>query len=278
LKCASACKRTASNERANIRLKVCVEVAAVIAISHLTKSFHSNDRGEFIVLNDVSFDVEANEFMCILGPSGCGKSTILNILSGLDAPTSGESRLFGTTRSQPSIGYVFQEPRLLAWRSVSDNIRLVLQHLPISEREKSRRIEEALEQVNLTEFARAYPYQLSGGMQARVAIARALATDPDFLLMDEPFSSLDEITARSMRKLLLQLWEHKKKTILFVTHNIFEATFLADRLVLMSARPGQIYKLLVNDLPRPRDYEDPAVFAASAKIAKDFLTHVVSPE
>jgi ABC-type nitrate/sulfonate/bicarbonate transport system ATPase subunit len=131
-----------------------------------------------------------------------------------------------------------------------------------------------LGQVGLIDFADAYSYQLSGGMQSRVSIARALATDPELLLMDEPFSSLDEITGRSMRKLFLELWEQRRKTILFVTHNMFEATFLADRIIVMSARPGRIHNVIENTLPRPRDYEDPAVFAASAAISKDFLRDV----
>src|SRR5262245_6791862 len=172
-----------------------MRVPAAVTISHLTKSFHSNDGGDLVALKDVSFEVEHNEFVCILGPSGCGKSTILNILSGLETPTSGETRYFGGERSkQSSIGYIFQEPRLLPWRTVSDNLSFVLQNRPLRQEEKSNRIKEALEQVGLTNFANAYPYQLSGGMQSRVSIARALATDPDLLLMDEPFSSLDEIT------------------------------------------------------------------------------------
>lgn len=254
-------------------------MASVVSISNLTKTFESNDRGDLVVLKDVSFEVQQNEFVCILGPSGCGKSTILNILSGLEHATAGEARFGGrSVRRHPSIGYIFQEPRLLPWRTVSENIRLVLQPLGLDERQQSERIDESLGQVGLTEFARSYPYQLSGGMQARVSIARALATDPDLLLMDEPFSSLDEITGRSMRKLFLNLWERRRKTILFVTHNIFEATFLADRLIMMSARPGRIYQTIVNDLPRPRDYEDPKVFAVSARITKDFLRNIETPE
>jgi ABC-type nitrate/sulfonate/bicarbonate transport system ATPase subunit len=203
----------------------------------------------------------------------------LNILSGLETPTSGNATFFeGDPSRKSSIAYVFQEQRLLPWKTVRDNLWFVMRHLAPPEREKADRIQQALEQVGLTDFANAYPYQLSGGMQARVAIARALAKDPDLLLMDEPFSSLDEITGRSMRKLFLDVWEKKRKTILFVTHNIFEATFLADRLIVMSTKPGQIYKTIINDLSRPRDYEDPAVFAASARIAKDFLHNVVTAE
>ncbi len=246
-----------------------------VILSHLTKRFTTQDGGSLNVLDDISFDVGQNEFICILGPSGCGKSTILNILCGLEAPSVGEANVLKRSPSrQPSIGYIFQEPRLLPWMTVENNLRFVLQSQVLSNRDASTRVSDALAEVGLTEFAAAYPHQLSGGMQARVSIARALATDPDILLMDEPFSSLDELTGRSMRKLFLQLWEQRKKTILFVTHNMFEATFLADRIVIMSARPGRIYKIIENTLPRPRDYEDPAVFTASAAISKDFLHNV----
>jgi ABC-type nitrate/sulfonate/bicarbonate transport system ATPase subunit len=230
-------------------------VTAAVTISHLTKSFQSNDKGDLIVLKDVSFEVEPNEFVCILGPSGCGKSTILNILSGLETPSSGDATFFdGDPSRQSSIGYIFQEPRLLPWQTVSDNIRFVLKHLPLPEQEKSARIQEALQQVGLTEFAQSYPYQLSGGMQARVAIARALAKDPDLLLMDEPFSSLDEITARRLRAELIGTWSRNKKTVLFVTHDIAEASFLADKIVIYTPKPTRIARILKVDLPRPRSY------------------------
>jgi ABC-type nitrate/sulfonate/bicarbonate transport system ATPase subunit len=251
-------------------------VAVAVSISDLNKRFVTNDLAELVVLKNISFEVKQNELICILGPSGCGKSTILNILSGLEAPTAGEARLFAKHPDRPSsVGYIFQEPRLLPWRTVQDNLQFVLKPLSLPADEEAHRISDALSEVGLSQFAKAYPYQLSGGMQSRVAIARALATDPELLLMDEPFSSLDELTARSMRKLFLRLWESRKKTILFVTHNIFEATFLADRIIIMSANPGEIYKIIVNELPRPRDYEDPEVFAASARIAKDFMNNVV---
>ena len=246
-----------------------------VTIRNLTKRFTTQDGGRLNVLDDVSFEVGQNEFICILGPSGCGKSTILNILCGLEAPTSGNTSVVNATSSRrPALGYVFQEPRLLPWMTVENNLRFILRSQSFSEHDVSTRVEAALMEVGLTEFATAYPHQLSGGMQARVSIARALASDPDILLMDEPFSSLDELTGRSMRKLFLQLWEQRKKTILFVTHNMFEATFLADRIVIMSARPGRIYKIIKNPLPRPRDYEDTAVFATSAAISKDFLQNV----
>lgn len=254
-------------------------MAAAVVIKNLTKLFQTSSGHLLNVLDDISFDVEKNEFICILGPSGCGKSTILNVLSGLEAPTSGETRIhYDKASGRPSIGYIFQEPRLLPWLTVRDNIRFVLRSLDLTDTQIAERTDDALTQVGLKDFADAYSYQLSGGMQARVSIARALATDPELLLMDEPFSSLDEITGRNMRKLFLELWEKRKKTILFVTHNMFEATFLADRIIVMSDRPGRIYKIIENNLARPRDYEDPAIFSASAALTKDFLQNVAKAE
>jgi ABC-type nitrate/sulfonate/bicarbonate transport system ATPase subunit len=226
-------------------------------------------------LQDVSFEVAENEFLCILGPSGCGKSTILNVLSGLEPITAGDVTIHGRSRSsEPLIGYVFQEPRLLPWLTARQNIEFAVDQLRLPQTESDSRIRENLELVGLSQFSSAYPHELSGGMQQRIAIARAFAVDPHILLMDEPFSSLDEITARSMRKLLLELWEHRRKTIMFVTHNMFEAAFLSDRILLMTRHPGRIYKAITTGLPRPRDYEDPKIFAASTSIARDFLREI----
>ena len=228
-----------------------------------------------MALRDVSFEVVENEFLCILGPSGCGKSTILNILSGLESVTAGEATIQGRDRSsQPLIGYIFQEPRLLPWLTAAENIKFAVDQLRLPQKEAEARIRESLELVGLSKFSSAYPHELSGGMQQRVSIARALAVDPHILLMDEPFSSLDEITARGMRKLLLDLWEHRKKTIMFVTHNMFEAAFLSDRILLMTRHPGTIYKAIITGLPRPRNYEDPNIFAVSTSISRDFLREI----
>ena len=228
-----------------------------------------------MALQDVSFEVAENEFLCILGPSGCGKSTILNILSGLEPVTAGDVTIHGRDRSANFlIGYIFQEPRLLPWLTARENVKFAVDQLHLPQTDSEARIRESLELVGLTKFSSAYPHELSGGMQQRVAIARAFAVDPHILLMDEPFSSLDEITARGMRKLLLELWEQRRKTIMFVTHNMFEAAFLSDRILLMTRHPGTIYKAITTGLARPRDYEDPEIFAVSTKIARDFLREI----
>jgi len=246
----------------------------VIVVKQLGKWFSTTQGDELRALDDVSFQVEENEFLCILGPSGCGKSTILNIFCGLEAPSDGSVTIRTGPSGRPSVGYIFQEARLLPWRTVIQNVNFVVDPLPLDAKEAKRRITESLELVGLATFAHAYPHELSGGMQQRVALARALATDPDILLMDEPFSSLDEITAREMRNMLLQLWERRKKTIVFVTHNMFEAAFLSDRILLMTRRPGKIYRTVITGLPRPRNYDDPNVFAVSVNVARDFLRDI----
>ena len=252
-----------------------LSITAAITIRNLGKSFVTSGGHDLMALQDVSFEVAENEFLCILGPSGCGKSTILNVLSGLEPVTAGDVTIHGRERSsQPLIGYIFQEPRLLPWATASENVKFAVDQLHLPPSESEARIRESLELVALSKFSSAYPHELSGGMQQRVAIARALAVDPHILLMDEPFSSLDEITARGMRKLLLELWEQRKKTIMFVTHNMFEAAFLSDRILLMTRHPGTIYKAISTGLPRPRDYEDPNIFAVSTNISRDFLREI----
>jgi NitT/TauT family transport system ATP-binding protein len=246
----------------------------VIVVKQIGKWFSTTQGEELRALDDVSFQVEENEFLCILGPSGCGKSTLLNIFSGLDMPSDGSVTIRTGPSGRPSVGYIFQEARLLPWRTVIQNVHFVVDPLPLAQAEAKRRITESLELVGLANFAHAYPHELSGGMQQRVALARALATDPEILLMDEPFSSLDEITAREMRNMLLELWERKKKTIVFVTHNMFEAAFLSDRILLMTRRPGKIYRTVVTGLPRPRNYDDPNVFAVSVNVSRDFLRDI----
>ena len=248
---------------------------AEITIANLDKVYHSQAHATGLqALERVSFDVADQEFVCILGPSGCGKSTILNILSGLDNTFQGEIRVAGRPLGSGHgvrIGYVFQEPRLLPWLTVADNLRFALECEGIPRADWEARLARYLGLVGLGGFERAYPHQLSGGMQQRASIARSFAVEPDVLLMDEPFSGLDEITARRLRKELLRIWSATQKTILFVTHNCYEATFLADRILLMTSRPGRVYEEVAVDLPRPRDYDDPQLFAVNAGIVRNFL-------
>ena len=203
----------------------------------------------------IDFEVFEAERFILLGPSGCGKSTALRLIAGLSAPTSGSigvSRPAGETRAANSIGFVFQEPTLMPWTSVRENVRLPLKlaHMPAAE--ANARIHEALTQVGLSEFADAYPRELSGGMKMRVSLARALVTDPDILLMDEPFAALDEITRFRLNNDLLALWRNLRKTVIFVTHSVFESVYLSQRVIVMTQRPGRIGAEISIDAPEPR--------------------------
>lgn len=253
---------------------------AKIKVDNLVKVYPTAGNPDgLLALSNANFEVNDQEFVCILGPSGCGKSTILNIVSGLDASFKGDVLINGTSiRSnvyrKPRMGYVFQEPRLLPWLTVEKNIYFALKCDGIPESRWKKAASEALELVGLTGFERSYPHQLSGGMQQRASIARSFAVDPDILLMDEPFSALDEITARNLRKNLLSIWNKMRKTIMFVTHNAFEATFLADRILLMTRRPGKVYEEVSVGLSRPRAYDDLGLFELNTKIVKNFLHHI----
>jgi NitT/TauT family transport system ATP-binding protein len=247
---------------------------AVITLQRLSKVYRSraHPRG-LVALEDASLAVGDREFVCLLGPSGCGKTTVLNVLSGLDQDYIGEVRVAGDLLSRNGmhpfrIGYVFQEPRLLPWLTVRGNLEFALGSVAIPRSEWRDRADVWLNRVGLSDFAEAHPHELSGGMQQRTAIARAFAVDPELLLMDEPFSGLDELTARSMRELLLELWQETKKTVIFVTHNCFEACFVADRILVFSARPGRVREEIRVGLPRPRDYENSRLFEMSVAVTR----------
>ena len=202
---------------------------------------------------DLKFSVRGGEFVCLLGPSGCGKTTMLNIIAGLDRDYEGKIALpAAASRPRPVIGYVFQTPRLLPWRTVQQNIDLVLN----AAQDRSGIVDELLEATGLAEFRHAYPERLSVGMTRRVALARAFAVRPDLLLMDEPFVSLDEPTAQRLRSLLLDIWQARPTTVLFVTHDTREAAQLADRVVLLTPSPGSVRSIVAIDTPR-RDRTDP---------------------
>ena len=232
-------------------------------INVLNKTFH--DAHPLEVLRDVLFNIDPEKFVCVLGPSGCGKSTLLRLISGLDTDFQGSIILGGRTVKSPArdCGIIFQEHRLLPWLSVKDNIQFSM----YSNQKKGEEIVDSLLRLlDLKNFANAYPHQLSGGMAQRVALARSLANLPDLLLLDEPFSALDEITRRRLQEELQHILSQKKTTALMVTHNIEEAIFLSDRILVMSKRPGRIVKSFSVDLPKPRIRTDEAFIALQTKI------------
>ena len=232
-------------------------MAPFIRAQNLTLSFRPKNRESVIALKDFSLEVGRGEFVSIVGPSGCGKSTFLNLLLGLIKPDSGEMKLDGTPITGPGQerAMVFQEFGLLPWRTVRANVELGLELKGMPTPQRAERAAELINLVGLKDFARHYPHELSGGMKQRVGLARALATEPEVLLMDEPFAALDAQTRDLMQMELLQIWEHTKKTVLFVTHSIEEAAYLSDRVIVLTARPGRTKDILNIDLPRPRDYE-----------------------
>jgi NitT/TauT family transport system ATP-binding protein len=226
-----------------------------IVLDRVNLSFQT-ERGVLQALSDISLAVADGEFVALLGPTGCGKSSLLRLVSDLLAPTSGIIRVregpASAARRENQFGFVFQEPALLSWRSALGNVQLPLEVVGFPAQARRARCEELLDSVGLLKFKDAYPHELSGGMKQRVAIVRALAWRPSILLMDEPFSALDELTRGQLQDDLLQLWNQERKTVLFVTHNISEAVYLADRVVVMSPHPGRIKTILPIDLPRPR--------------------------
>ncbi|WP_219219620.1 ABC transporter ATP-binding protein [Variovorax boronicumulans] len=240
-----------------------------IQISGLSKSFDSGGVRR-TVLSDVDLRIAVGEVVGLVGPSGCGKSTLLNIVAGLDLAHTGSVTIQGRPIGEQlgagfRVAYVFQEPRLLPWFTLTQNLAFVLEAGGFARSEWAGRIATVLEAVNLAEFRDFYPAQLSGGMQQRAAIARAFCIDPDILLLDEPFSALDELTARTLRQSLLALWERFRTTVVFVSHNAYEAAFLADRILVMG-RGAITQEIDLRGTPRPRSYDDTAVFEASKQV------------
>ena len=228
----------------------------LIAVDSVCRVFTSGAR-TVNALEYISFEVHTSEFVSIVGPSGCGKSTLLKILSGLLPASSGKIEISGKAVKEPleNVGMVFQAPVLLKWRPVLGNILLPVEFAKRNVAGYMERARSLIRLVGLEGFEEMYPHQLSGGMQQRVSLCRALVTDPQLLLMDEPFGALDAMTRDELDLELLRLWEEKKKTVLFVTHSIQEAVFLSDRVFVMSARPGRLLEALSIDLPRPRTLE-----------------------
>lgn len=225
----------------------------LVTVQGLSATF-SDGNGDLQALVDINFSVDRHQFVCVLGPSGCGKSTLLRILGGLLNPTSGQVTFRGETLRGPrqDVGFVFQNANLMPWRTVFENIALPLEVQHIINGDRQRQIQDLIDQVGLEGFEDWLPRDLSGGMAQRVAIARALVHDPDVLLLDEPFGALDALTREKMGDELLDVWRSRRKTIIMVTHAIAESIFLADRVIVLSPRPGHVYLDLEIKLPRPR--------------------------
>ena len=249
--------------------------STVVHVDKLTKKFPAPGGGEeFVVLDAVSLDVKEGEFASLVGPSGCGKSTLLNVIAGIEEENNGSVTVYPAAESTDGVvhvGYVFQSARLLNWLTVDDNIRFALDAQGVPRGEWHDRVSKYLDMVGLAGQEPNYPLNLSGGMQQRVAIARALAIEPDILLMDEPFSHLDEITARKMRIDLMDILERAKTTILFVTHDLREAVYLSDNVYMMSTKPARIFRHVHVDLPRPRQPEDPRLFDMEKELVREFF-------
>ncbi|MGV7218404.1 ABC transporter ATP-binding protein [Bradyrhizobium sp. UFLA05-112] len=228
--------------------------ALAVSLRGVTKAY---DTG-VMALGPFDLAVRKGEFISLLGPSGCGKSTALRLIAGLSAPSAGTvrvSRHEDVARPGHAIGFVFQEPTLMPWTSVRENVRLPLKLAGVARAEANARVDEALASVGLADFADAFPRELSGGMKMRVSLARALVTDPDILLMDEPFAALDEITRFRLNNDLLALWRRLRKTVIFVTHSVFESVYLSQRVVVMTARPGRIQADIRIETIEPRGEE-----------------------
>ena len=230
-----------------------------LRIDNVSLRFPKPDGGEFTALKDICMEVRDQEFAVIVGPSGCGKSSLLYLTAGLNSPSEGEISVAGerVTGPGPERGMVFQGYTLFPWLTVRENIEFGLKRKKVPAAERKDIVDFYLHEVGLDNFADNYPKQLSGGMKQRVAIARALANDPKILLMDEPFGALDSQTRLQMQQLLLRIWEHKKKTVVFVTHDIDEAILLADRVFVMGSKPGHIRRILNVDIPHPRTWTWP---------------------
>ncbi|MFB6105814.1 MAG: ABC transporter ATP-binding protein [Halobacteriaceae archaeon] len=249
-------------------------MTATLAGEGLTVRFASD--GESVtVFEDIDLEVRPGEFLSIMGPSGCGKTTLLNALTGLVPLASGTVSYDGADIDPGafSFGYVFQEPRLLDWRTVSENVAFALRGAGVPEGERDARVAEWLDRVGLGDSADAYPRALSGGMRQRVGVARALAVDPEVLFMDEPFGSLDDVTARMLRRDLLDLWADTGKEVVFVTHDVSEAVALSDRVLFMGS-DGAFFDEATVDHERPRDFDDPALRETERRLSERFFAEL----
>ncbi len=249
-----------------------------VQVRDLGKTFAAGERAVPAVAS-VSFEVHDKEFVALVGPSGCGKSTVLNLVAGLLRPTAGEVRLDGRVHTglPPQVGYVFQKDTVFPWRTVRRNIGLGLEYRGVPAAERERRVREAIRLVGLEGFEDAFPATLSGGMRQRVALMRTLVVEPEILLMDEPFGALDTHTKLRLQAQLLELWRRRRQTVIFVTHDLAEAITLADRVIVLTSRPGRVKLIHEVKLARPRDV---IALRESDEYAREFghLWHVLGEE
>ncbi len=251
------------------------KVADHIEVKNVTFEY-AIDKGRVMAIRDINFSVRQSEFLCLLGPSGCGKTTILNILAGLLQPTAGEIRIGGAPldNSRQNRGVVFQDfAQLFPWRTARHNVEFGLEMRKVDKATREKTALEFLRLVGLEKFADVFPHQLSGGMQQRVAIARALAYNPQVLLMDEPFAALDAMTRDDMQQLLTDVWQKTKKTIVYITHNVSEAVYLGDKVIVLDAHPGTVKAELTLDLPRPRDPLSEPFVESQREIMRHLRSH-----
>lgn len=254
------------------------EQRPVVTMRDVSKVFSNGT----LALKGMSLDVQSGEFISLLGPSGCGKSTALRIIAGLGAPSSGQvawpsSKINSKGLPEGDVGFVFQEPTLMPWSTVFGNVYLPLKLRGVSKADARDAVMQQLANVGLADFAKAYPRELSGGMKMRVSIARALVTQPKLLLMDEPFAALDEITRQKLNDDVLDLWTRTRVTVIFVTHSVFESAYLSNRIVVMRARPGQVYTDLPIAQPETRDadYRVSEFYRANCQTVSDALQRAI---
>lgn len=243
-----------------------------LSIQHVGKTFSLNN-SEVVALKDISVDIKDGEFISIVGSSGCGKSTLLRLIIGLETPTEGEIIINGNgekVKGNIQVGMAFQEARLFPWHSVEKNIEYGITE-KLSKAEKKEIVRQNVELVGLKGFEKALPKQLSGGMQQRVSIARALATNPEILLLDEPFGALDAFTRISMQNEILEIWKKSRKTMILVTHDIDEAIYLSDRIIILSSRPGELREIIPVKSPRPRDRSSSEFVSIRKRIYQEFF-------
>ncbi len=253
--------------------------SALLALRGVGRTFPNGT----LALSDLDFEVRAGEFLSLLGPSGCGKSTALRIIAGLSPPSQGSVEWLAqamTAEQTSRIGFVFQDPTLMPWASVFDNAALPLVLKSVPAETIARRVTEALKRVGLAKFAHVFPRELSGGMRMRVSIARALVTEPQLLLMDEPFAALDEITRFKLNNDLLEVWQATGTTVVFVTHSVFESVYLSSRILVMSAQPGRVFAELTIEAPYPRDqnFRTSAEYAAYCRRASTALAQAMGDD